>query len=72
MKQIDLTGVALNPAAGTLDFSSCVDAARRLESAAPNARALIWDDVAHMIGMEQPERLANAIVDFVEPLRPWS
>jgi 3-oxoadipate enol-lactonase len=57
--------------AGTLDFSECVAAARHLEADAPNARALIWDDVAHMIGMEQPHRLAGAIAEFVEPFRPW-
>ena len=28
---------------------------------APDARAVIWPDVAHMIGLEQPERLAAAI-----------
>ena len=44
--------------AGTLDFSDVVQTARRLESAAPDARAIVWDDVAHMIGMEQPDRLA--------------
>ena len=38
----------------------------------PNARALIWDDVAHMIGMEQPKRLADAIVEFLAPLPRWS
>lgn len=57
--------------AGALDFSECVAVARHLEADAPNARALIWDDVAHMIGMEQPDRLAAAIAEFVEPLRPW-
>jgi 3-oxoadipate enol-lactonase len=57
--------------AGTLDFSECVATARHLEADAPDARALIWDDVAHMIGMEQPHRLAAAIAEFVEPLRPW-
>ena len=57
--------------AGTLDFSDCVVTAGHLEANAPNARALIWDDVAHMIGMEQPERLASAIAEFVAPLRPW-
>ena len=57
--------------AGTLDFSDCVVTARHLEADAPNARALIWHDVAHMIGMEQPERLADTIAEFVEPLRPW-
>ena len=58
--------------AGTLDASECAATARHLEANAPNARALIWDDVAHMIGMEQPERLAKAIVDFLAPLPRWS
>ena len=58
--------------AGTLDVSHMTQSAHRLEANAPNARALIWDDVAHMIGMEQPERLANAIVDFLAPLPRWS
>ena len=51
--------------AGTLDASESVVTARHLEANAPNARAIIWDDVAHMIGMEQPERLADAIVEFL-------
>ncbi len=58
--------------AGGLDFSEVVATARHLEEAAPVARALIWDDVAHMIGMEQPERLAATILEFVEPLATWS
>ena len=57
--------------AGTLDFSGVVAAARRLEADAPNARAVVWDDVAHMIGMEQPDRLAAAIVAFLAPLERW-
>ena len=58
--------------AGTLDFSEVVTTARMLEVAAPNARAVIWDDVAHMIGMEQPDRLAAEIATFLAPFRPWS
>ena len=58
--------------AGTLDASESVATARHLEATAPNARALIWDDVAHMIGMEQPKRLADAIVEFLAPLPRWS
>jgi hypothetical protein len=27
--------------------------------------------VAHMIGMEAPDRLNAVIVDFLAPLRPW-
>jgi pimeloyl-ACP methyl ester carboxylesterase len=57
--------------AGALDFTGVAAAARFLEENAPNARAEIWPDVAHMIGMEQPERLASAITAFVAPLRPW-
>lgn len=57
--------------AGTLDPSERVATARHLEADAPHARALVWDDVAHMIGMEQPERTAAAVVEFVRPLEPW-
>ena len=57
--------------AGDLDVSSVVVTARHLEANAPNARALVWPDVAHMIGMEQPERLAAAIVEFLAPLPRW-
>jgi pimeloyl-ACP methyl ester carboxylesterase len=57
--------------AGTLDFSGVVKTARMLEADAPNAKAVVWDDVAHMIGMEQPDRLAAEIVAFLAPLRPW-
>ena len=38
---------------------------------APDARAVVWDDVAHMIGMEQPDRLATEILTFVGDLPPW-
>jgi len=57
--------------AGGLDFGEVIATARHLEAEAPDARALIWDDVAHMIGMEQPARLAAAIVDFLAPLDRW-
>jgi 3-oxoadipate enol-lactonase len=58
--------------AGALDSSEMTDTARHLEAAAPNARAVIWDDVAHMIGMEQPERLADLVIGFLEPLPRWT
>ncbi len=56
--------------AGELDFTGVAAAARYMEVNAPNARAEVWPDVAHMIGMEQPERLAKAITTFVGPLQP--
>lgn len=58
--------------AGELDFGEVTQVARHLEANAPNARALIWPDVAHMIGMEQPERLSAAIVEFLAPLPRWT
>ncbi len=58
--------------AGELDIPDIVQTAHRLEADAPNARALVWPDVAHMIGMEQPGRLAAAIVEFLAPLERWS
>jgi 3-oxoadipate enol-lactonase len=57
--------------AGQLDVSEVAATARHLEANAPNARALIWPDVAHMIGMEQPARLTEAIVEFLAPLERW-
>jgi 3-oxoadipate enol-lactonase len=57
--------------AGEIDVSEVAVTARHLEANAPNARALIWPDVAHMIGMEQPKRLADAIVEFLAPLERW-
>lgn len=58
--------------AGELDFSEVTVTARHLEANAPNARAVIWPDVAHMIGMEQPARVAATIVDFLAPLERWA
>lgn len=58
--------------AGTLDFSEVTSTARHLEADAPDARAVTWDDVAHMIGMERPDRLAGTIVDFLAPLERWT
>ena len=57
--------------AGKLDLSEIVQTAQRLEAGAPNARAVIWPHVAHMIGMEAPDRLNALIVEFLEPLCPW-
>jgi pimeloyl-ACP methyl ester carboxylesterase len=58
--------------AGMLDFTAVVEVARHLEAGAPDARAIVWPDVAHMIAMEVPDRLADAIVEFLAPLRPWA
>lgn len=56
---------------GALDTTDVRSAAIRLEEALPGARRIVLPDVAHMIGMEAPERLAGLIVDFVRPLGTW-
>lgn len=58
--------------AGDLDVSDVLQTARHLEASAPNARAVILPGVAHMIGMEAPDRLAELVVDFIAPLPRWS
>ncbi len=58
--------------AGAVDVSVVVQAARLLEAKAPDARAVILPDVAHMIGMEVPDTLAALIIDFLAPLPRWS
>jgi 3-oxoadipate enol-lactonase len=57
--------------AGALDLSLFAKALERLESGAPHARTVMWPDVAHMVGMEQPERLTALVIDFLAPFRPW-
>jgi 3-oxoadipate enol-lactonase len=57
--------------AGELDLVSMAEAAHRLATA-PSARAVVWPDVAHLIGLEQPDRLVDLVTEFLAPLRPWS
>jgi 3-oxoadipate enol-lactonase len=57
---------------GGLDTSGTRAAARRLAEGAQNVRLEEWPDVAHMIAMEQPERLAALLVEFLAPLPRWS
>jgi pimeloyl-ACP methyl ester carboxylesterase len=56
---------------GAFDTSGTRKAARRLADAAPNVRLEEWPDVAHMIGMEQPARLAALLVEFLGKLPRW-
>jgi pimeloyl-ACP methyl ester carboxylesterase len=57
---------------GSLDVSDVVATAEYLERHVPGARSVVWDDVAHMIGMEVPERLSGEILGFLAPLPRWS
>lgn len=58
--------------AGLLDVSDVAETAQHLAAHAPDARAVLLPDVAHMIGMERPAELVALIADFVGPLRPWA
>ena len=57
--------------AGELDISAFPEMARLLEATAPHARAVVWPGVAHLIPMEQPERLAAEIVGFLAQVPSW-
>jgi 3-oxoadipate enol-lactonase len=56
---------------GELDTSGTRAAARRLADGAPNVRLESWADVAHMIAMEAPDRVAALIAEFLAPLPRW-
>jgi len=56
---------------GELDTSGTQASAIHLEAQVAGARRVVIPGVAHMIGMEVPDRLADLIVEFVAPLDPW-
>jgi 3-oxoadipate enol-lactonase len=58
--------------AGALDVSETVATARHVAATAPDARLVVIDGVAHMIGMEAPGRLAALIIEHLRPLGRWS
>ena len=54
--------------AGGLDLSYVVPTALLLAERVPQGRAVIWPDVAHLIGLEVPDRLAALVIDVVAGL----
>ena len=58
--------------AGLLDVSDVAETAQHLADHAPNARAVLLPDVAHMIAMERPAEVGRLVVEFLDPLRPWA
>lgn len=57
---------------GELDSSGTRASAARLAETVPAARLITIPDVAHLIAMEVPDRLAALIVEFLAPLPRWS
>ena len=56
---------------GQLDTSGTRAAAEVMASRVPGARIERLPDVAHIVGMEAPERLAALIVEHLAPLPRW-
>ncbi len=71
-ERLDRLTMPLLAIAGALDVSDVTATARYLEATAPDARAVVMPDVAHMIGLETPGELGRLIIDFREPLEARS
>ena len=56
---------------GALDFSYHVASAEYLAANAPDGRAEIMPDVAHLPGLEAPEELGALITRYLAPLPRW-
>jgi pimeloyl-ACP methyl ester carboxylesterase len=57
---------------GDLDTSGTRAAADKIAGEVPGAKLVRLPDVAHLIGMEAPDRLASLIVEHLAPLSRWS
>lgn len=57
---------------GGFDTTGTQAAAEQLAADVPAARLIKIPDVAHIVGMEQPDRLAALIVEHLAPLPRWS
>ena len=69
--QLGSVGVPTLVVIGGLDTVGTQAAGERLGADVPGARVVRIPDVAHIIGMEQPDRLAALIVELVAPLPRW-
>lgn len=57
---------------GAFDTSGTRASAAHLAESVEGARFVTFPDVAHMVGMEAPDRLAALIVELLAPLPRWS
>jgi 3-oxoadipate enol-lactonase len=69
--QLDRLRCPVLAIAGDLDISDVAQTARHLERHAPDARAMVVPGVAHLVGLEIPDRLVEIVVDFLRPLTRW-
>jgi 3-oxoadipate enol-lactonase len=69
LEEIDLPTLVV---IGQLDTMATQAAAEEMAGRVPGARIERLPDVAHIIGMEAPEKLASLIVEHLTPLPRWS
>src|SRR5207247_4716623 len=50
---------------GDLDEGGTIEACRKLATDIPEARLEVFEGVAHMINLEQPERFTRLVLDFL-------
>jgi pimeloyl-ACP methyl ester carboxylesterase len=67
--EVDLPVLAV---VGALDTTNTQAAAVRLEQGVRGACRVVVPDVAHMVGMEAPARLAELILEAIRPLGRWA
>jgi pimeloyl-ACP methyl ester carboxylesterase len=72
VERLDELRVPVVAVVGLLDVTDFVQTAEHLERNAPDAVAVLWPDVAHMIGMEVPDRLAALVVEAADQLGTWA
>ncbi len=51
---------------GALDFEDVARASARFLDELPNARDVVFDDCAHLPALEQPERFARVVLEFLD------
>ncbi len=57
---------------GDLDEEATVESSRRLARDIPDARLELFEGVAHMVNLEQPERFTRLVLDFLRDAVPVS
>lgn len=80
-EQVEITAIELDPPAwqrraainvpllimiGTLDEAYCVVGSKALAEAVPHAQLSEYENVAHMVSLEQPDRFNREVEQFVE------
>jgi 3-oxoadipate enol-lactonase len=71
VERLDALTMPVLAIAGGLDVSDVTATAQHLARVLPRATARVWPDVAHLISLEAPDRLARAIVEHLQAVPSW-